>query len=41
MKNSIIRSIETKIETIILSVMPKPKKTYALIYVKSSNRVIR
>lgn len=38
MKNSIIRVIETKIETIILSLAPQSKRKYAYVYVKRNVR---
>ena len=41
MKNSIIESIKTMFEMLIISIQPETEKTYALVYVKSDNRVIR
>ena len=41
MRDSILNSIEEKLKTIIESVMPQPKRTYALVYVKQDNRINR
>jgi|GEM_PF-5814326 len=41
MGNLIVKHIEEKLKTIIESVMHQNKRTYALVYVKQNNRIIR
>lgn len=38
MKNFIIQIIATKIETVILSLDPQPKRKYAPVYVKNNRQ---